>query len=105
MKRTILSAASILLATTTCLADYVVEGTVIDRQGEPLIGATVRVSGTNIAVAADSEVNIRLKVPDKASMLTCDYVGYDPLTLKAKARMGEVVLEARKTMLRDAVVT
>lgn len=66
MKRTMLSAATAVLATTTCLADYVVEGTVVDRQGEPLIGATVKVGGTSIGTAADIDGHFRLKVPYNA---------------------------------------
>ncbi len=105
MKRTILSAATVMLATSTCLADYIVEGTVIDKEGEPLIGATVRVGGTQIATAADIDGRFRLKVPDNARELTFDYVGYAPLSLKARANMGDVVMEARETMLQDVVVT
>lgn len=100
-----LSAATAVLATTTCLADYVVEGTVVDRQGEPLIGATVKVGGTSIGTAADIDGHFRLKVPDNAREISIDYVGYEPLTLKARANMGDVVLEAKETMLQDVVVT
>ena len=105
MKRTFLSAATLALATTTCLADYVVEGIVVDKQGEPLIGATVRVSGTNIATAADIDGRFRLKVPDNARELSFVYVGYDPVTLRAQAKMGEVIMQAIETMLQDVVVT
>ena len=91
MKRTFLSAATLALATTTCLADYVVEGIVV--------------SGTNIATAADIDGRFRLKVPDNARELSFDYVGYDPVTLRAQAKMGEVIMQAIETMLQDVVVT
>ena len=105
MKRIILSAAAMAIGTTICLADIVVEGVVVDKSGEPLIGATVRVSGTNIATAADIDGRFRLKVPDSAKHLTFDYVGYDPLTLPVKNRRCDVVMNARETMLQDVVVT
>lgn len=105
MKRIILSAAALTLASTICLADVVVEGTVVDKSGEPLIGATVRVSGTNIATAADIDGKFRLKVPDNAKELTFDYVGYSPLSMRVKPKMGDIVLEAKETMLQDVVVT
>lgn len=105
MKRIILSAAALTLASTICLADVVVEGTVVDKTGEPLIGATVRVSGTNIATAADIDGKFRLKVPDNAKELTFDYVGYSPLSMRVKPKMGDIVLEAKETMLQDVVVT
>ncbi|MDE6247049.1 MAG: TonB-dependent receptor [Muribaculaceae bacterium] len=105
MKRTILSAAALSMAWGIALADIVVEGTVVDKQGEPLIGATVRVAGTNIATAADLDGRFRLRVPDKAKELTIDYVGFDPLKIGIKPKMGEVVLTAKETMLQDVVVT
>ena len=105
MKRTSLSAAALSMAWGIALADIVVEGTVVDKQGEPLIGATVRVAGTNIATAADLDGRFRLRVPDKAKELTIDYVGFDPLKIGIKPKMGEVVLTAKETMLQDVVVT
>lgn len=105
MKRTMLSAATAVLATTTCLADYVVEGTVLDREGQPLIGATVKVGGTTIGTAADIDGNFRLKVPDNAREITIDYVGYETRALKPAAQMGDIVLNSKETMLQDVVVT
>ena len=105
MKRLILSSAALSLAFASAWADVTVEGVVVDKQGEPLIGATVRVAGTNIATAADIDGRFRLRVPDNAKDLTFDYVGYDPRTVRVRARMGEIVLEARETMLQDVVVT
>lgn len=88
MKRTMLSAATAVLATTTCLADYVVEGTVVDRQGEPLIGATVKVGGTSIGTAADIDGHFRLKVPDNAREISIDYVGYEPPHTQSPCQYG-----------------
>lgn len=59
MKKLILASATLTLFSTMALADVVTEGVVVDAQGEPLIGATVRVDGTNIAVAADIDGRFR----------------------------------------------
>ncbi|MDE6811066.1 MAG: carboxypeptidase-like regulatory domain-containing protein, partial [Muribaculaceae bacterium] len=105
MKRFILSSAALTLLAGMAMADVVVEGTVVDTQGEPLIGATVRVVGTNIATAADIDGHFRLKVPDNAKQLSFDYVGYEPLSMGVKSNMGNIVMEAREQMLQDVVVT
>ena len=44
----------------------VVTGTVTDPSGETLIGLTVKVSGTNVAVATDLDGNYSIKVPATA---------------------------------------
>lgn len=46
-----------------CHGDKVVTGTVTDPSGETLIGLTVKVSGTNVAVATDLDGNYSIKVP------------------------------------------
>lgn len=105
MKRFILSTAAMTLLATAAMADVMVEGTVVDPQGEPLIGATVRVVGTNIATAADIDGHFRLKVPDNAKQISFDYVGYSPVTAGVKSKMGNIVLQAQEKMLQDVVVT
>lgn len=105
MKRLLLSAAVLAIGSTVCWADVTVEGQVVDKTGEPLIGATIRVSGTNIATAADIDGRFKLRVPDSAKELTIDYVGYEPVAMKVRSRIGEVVMQAKETMLQDVVVT
>lgn len=105
MKRIILSVAAMTLTSALCMADVIVQGTVIDKQGEPLIGATIRVPGTNLATVADIDGNFRLRIPDRAKELSFDYVGYAPLVVKVKPDLGRIVMEAHTTMLQDVVVT
>lgn len=105
MKRLILTSAALSLVSAMALADVVAEGTVVDAQGEPLIGATVHVPGTNIADVADIDGHFRLKVPDHIKELRVDYVGYAPQTLRVRAHMGDIVLEPNETILQDVVVT
>lgn len=85
MKRLILTSAVLSLASAMAFADIVAEGTVVDAQGEPLVGATVRVPGTNIAIPADIDGHFRLRVPDQAKELRIDYIGYKPQTLRVRS--------------------
>lgn len=52
----------------------VVQGTVLDDLGEPVIGATVKVAGTKTAVITDMDGNYKLSVP-KGGKVTVSYIG------------------------------
>ena len=60
MKRLLLLTCLTFISAMLCRADIVCTGTVVDQSGEPLIGATVRVKGTAIAVAADIDGNFTI---------------------------------------------
>ncbi|MDE5848618.1 MAG: carboxypeptidase-like regulatory domain-containing protein [Muribaculaceae bacterium] len=86
-------------------ANYVCRGSVFDKQGEPLIGATVAVPGTSTATAVDIDGNFSLSVPDNTKDLKISYVGFQDKTVKAQPEIGRVVLDSETTMLQDVVVT
>ena len=104
MKRLFLLSALMVLC-SAAWANYVCRGSVFDKQGEPLIGATVAVPGTTAATAVDIDGNFSLSVPDNTKELKISYVGFQDKTVKAQPEVGRVVLEAETTMLQDVVVT
>ncbi|MBD5275037.1 MAG: TonB-dependent receptor plug domain-containing protein [Bacteroides sp.] len=104
MKRLFLLSALMVLC-SVAWANYVCRGSVFDKQGEPLIGATVAVPGTTAATAADIDGNFSLSVPDNTKELKISYVGFQDKTVKAQPEVGRVVLDAETTMLQDVVVT
>ncbi len=79
-----------------------VTGTVVDDQGEPLIGATIMVEKTTIGTTADLDGNFTLKCKPGAKLLF-SYVGYESATLPAKDGM-RVVLKDAANMLQDIEV-
>lgn len=107
MKRFVLPALLVTATTLSAMADYQVKGVVVDAQGEPLIGATVRVPDTNIAAAAGLDGDFTLNVPDGVKEIRIDYVGYEPRNIRvAKGSTGlRVVLDVSEQMLQDVVVT
>lgn len=107
MKKIFLPALLASSVAFPALADMTVRGVVIDTEGEPMIGATVRVPGTPIAVAADIDGSFSIKVPDGARELKFDYVGYEPMTVRLTRGGGDlkVVLQISEQMLQDVVVT
>ena len=99
----ILSLLFMLLLSASAFAQQIdVKGHVKDATGEDVIGATVRVDGTQTATVTDFEGNFTLKAPKDAS-ITVSYIGYQPQTVKA-APMLEISLKDDATVLENVVV-
>ena len=79
-----------------------VHGVVTDSQGEPVIGATVKVVGSNRATATDinGEFNIQASAKEK---LNISYVGSKPTVVLAKNNL-KIVLQDDDNTLNDVVV-
>ena len=59
----------------------VVQGTVLDDLGEPVIGATIRIDGKTGGTITDLDGNFNLANVAKGTKITITYVGYKPQTL------------------------
>ena len=105
IKRLSLFASAVVLTTAAAMANYTCRGTIVDDQGEPLIGATISVPGSKVATATDLEGNFSLSVPDNAKEIHVEYIGFKPATVKASANIGTVTLSVETQMLKDVVVT
>ena len=79
-----------------------VTGVVTDSNGEPLIGAVVRVKGTKVGVNTDVNGKYAIKAAPNAT-LEFSYVGCEPVSMKA-SEASNVVLKS-KTTLDDVVIT
>ena len=83
-------------------AQITVKGHVKDSAGEPIIGATVRVAGTNGGTITDFDGNFTIKA-DQGATLNISYVGYQPANVKAAANVV-VVLKDDAQVLENVVV-
>ena len=83
--------------------DNHVEGVVKDTNGEPIIGATVRVVGTKTATVTDFDGNFKLNAKSGQS-LQITYVGCKPKTVKVSRGAINVVLEDDSQVLKDVQV-
>ena len=62
-------------------AQKTITGTVTDATGEPLIGATVSLGGSN-GVITDIDGNFTLQDVSNGATLTVSYIGYQTKTVK-----------------------
>ena len=86
------------------MAQSIVKGTVNDEAGEPIIGATVKVQGTQTGAITDFNGNFSIQAASNAT-LNISYVGYLSQTVKVNGRQNiTVVLKEDAQMLNDVVV-
>ena len=88
--------------TAVAPGDHVLTGNVSDANG-PLIGATVKVVGTNNGTITDMDGNYKINCKP-GDMLEISYIGYTPKQVKAQDGM-QVLLSEDKTQLDEVVVT
>ncbi len=91
-----------LFLSVSAFAQIEVKGHVKDATGEGVIGATVRVVGTQTATVTDFDGNFVLKANQGAD-ITISYIGYQTATVKATPTV-EVTLQDDQTVLQDVVV-
>jgi len=86
------------------MAQGVVKGTVNDEAGEPVIGATIKVQGTNEGAITDFNGNFSIQAASNAT-LKITYVGYEPQDVNVNGRSNiNIVLKEDNTTLNDVVV-
>ena len=106
MKRFLLLTAALITVWVTAYADITCHGTVVDNEGEPIVGAVVTPEGRpNNGVPTDIDGNFTIKVPDGIKNIHIEYVGMKPVTLPAAAQVGIIKMEINAHMLQDVVVT
>ena len=86
-------------------ANITVKGQVLDSDGEPLIGATIKVKGSNTGTVTDFDGNFELKAPASA-VLEVSYVGYTAreIAVRGRAIIDPIVLESDNIALDQVVV-
>jgi iron complex outermembrane receptor protein len=91
-----------LFLSVGAFAQIEVKGHVKDATGEPIIGATVRVDGTQTATITDFDGNFALQA-NQGENITVSYIGYQPQTVKA-APTVEIILQDDAAVLNEVVV-
>ena len=84
-----------------------VYGTVTDKKGLPIIGATVKIIGnTNIATVTDIDGKFSLNGVDSKSVIRVSYIGYKTVDIPVNGKKEEysIVMRIDKSMLDEVVV-
>ena len=103
LSRFVIAFAVIALSVLPALAQITVTGTVTDKTGEPLIGASVLVMGTQNGSATDLNGNFTLKNVAEGAIIRASYVTYKEQEQRAASKM-HFVLEENSELLDEVVV-
>ena len=96
--------AGTFLFAGSVMAQTNVSGTVTSEDdGEPVVGAAVKVEGTNTGTVTDVDGHFQLNAPAGAKLVV-SYLGMKPQTVKAGGNMKVVLVNDNKT-LDEIVVT
>lgn len=80
-----------------------VKGTVVDMNGDPVIGATVKVSGTNNGTITDMDGKYLIKVPSKGT-LEISFVGYKTEVISDMKKAIKITLQEDSELMEEVVV-
>ncbi|MCH5318898.1 MAG: SusC/RagA family TonB-linked outer membrane protein [Paramuribaculum sp.] len=81
-----------------------VTGTVVDDQGDPLTGATVRVDGTSIAASANIDGEFTLTGVKNGAKITVSYIGFKPMTVTWTGGPLYITMKEDGNLLDEVVV-
>lgn len=82
-----------------------VSGTIRDEHGEPLIGATVSVVGTNQKAITDIDGNYVITTDSSNPVLLVSYIGYQDKELRVSGDNADLTLLPDAKSLNEVVVT
>ena len=63
-----------------------INGTVVDENGEPMIGASLRLQKSKQGTITDAEGRFALPSSSRGDMVTISYLGYESVTVAALSR-------------------
>ena len=103
-KRLMMFLVGLFLSVGMALAQTQVSGTVVSGEdGEPIIGASIKVVGTNTGTVTDTDGKFSLSTP-AGSRLEISYIGMQSKTVKAGPNMKVTLEGANKTLDEVMVV-
>ncbi len=81
----------------------VVKGTVVDETGQPMIGVTIKVKGSQAATITDLDGNFSINA-SAGSAIEFSYIGYNTQTLKATGKSLSVKMTPDNKVMDEVVV-
>ena len=97
--------ACLFLVVGMAMAQMKVSGTVLSEEdGQPVIGASIRVTGTGVGTVTDANGKFTITCPQGKKMLTISYVGMEPVEVSARANMRILLRNDQKNLDEIVVV-
>lgn len=93
----------VLFSKVTLAPEIRVTGRITDENGTPLVGASIRVKGSNQGVSANANGEFAITVPDDA-VLIFSYVGYDERQIPVSGQTTINVALKPSVKIQDQVV-
>lgn len=81
-----------------------IRGNIVDTNGSPLVGVSIREAGSNNVVLSDSKGQFVLDVKNSNAVVEMSFVGYTTLKKKSNENFTNVVLESLDMALDEVVV-
>ncbi|MEM9544609.1 MAG: TonB-dependent receptor [Bacteroidota bacterium] len=100
-------ASFILVFSSSTFAQNTVNGTVVDEEGAPIIGASVILVGTDQGTITDLDGKFSISPPEGVTELLISYIGYRNATvvLTGDSDLGNIVMSEDQLALDEVVVT
>ncbi|HWD87708.1 MAG TPA: mucoidy inhibitor MuiA family protein [Mucilaginibacter sp.] len=73
--------------------------------GQPIVGATVKVKGTSIGAVTDVNGNYSIQLPNNAQALSVSYIGYQQKNVMIGPEAANIRLDPASSALNEVVVT
>jgi outer membrane receptor protein involved in Fe transport len=108
LKRWLLMVGFAFLFVSGALAQNTVSGTVVNADGDAVIGATIQLEGTNKGTITDIDGQFSISVMQDQGRLVVSYIGYRNSFIELTGgdqSVGEIVLAEDQLSLDEVVVT
>jgi TonB-linked SusC/RagA family outer membrane protein len=104
-KRLLMVLAGLFLSIGMAMAQKQISGTVISvDDGQPIVGATITVPGTNVGTVTDINGEFSMTLPQGKSDIRVSYLGMVEQTLSGKQNM-KIALKSEAKNLDEVIVT
>lgn len=81
-----------------------IRGKIVDNDGLPLKGATIKVKGTNQYTTTNNEGSFTLNNVPENALIVVSFIGYQTLEIKVQKNMGIMVLSLADSKLDDVQI-
>ena len=106
MKKHVFTLIMFLSMVSFAVAQRTITGTITDKSGGPLVGASIVVKGTTNGSVTNVDGNFSLQVPNNASTLIVSYVGSTSKEIAiGTSNVIDAILDEDESILSEYVVT